>query len=149
MNTRTVLIVCIVSILAAAARAQVSNYLGSSAVNAKGIRHAATEYPRNHPPWRDDCIKAVGPEYPYTDRQRRHMGTGLYRQYIDLNTGAVTNVAVVKSTGVATLDNSAVAAFRKWRYKPSKWKEIDLPVTFTIMSSPPRLPPGAKPLPKS
>jgi hypothetical protein len=77
------------------------------------------------------------------------MGTGLYRQYIDLKTGAVTNVAVVKSTGVATLDNSAMAAFGKWRYKPGKWKEIDLPVTFTMMSRPPRLPPGAKALPKS
>jgi TonB family protein len=149
MNTRTLLIVCIVSILGAVAKAQISDYLDSSAVDAKGVRHAATAYPRNHPPWRDDCIKAVGPEYPYTDRQRGHMGTGLYRQYVDLKTGVVTNVAVVKSTGVATLDNSAVAAFRKWRYKPGKWKEVDLPVTFTIMSRPPRLPPGAKALPNS
>jgi len=68
---------------------------------------------------------------------------------VDLKTGAVTNVAVVKSTGVATLDNSAVTAFRKWRYRSGKWKEVDLPVTFTIMSRPPRLPPGATPLPKS
>jgi len=147
MNTRALLIISIVSILQPLARAQVSDYLATSAVDAKGIRHTATEYPRNHPAWRDDCIKAVGPEYSYADRQRRNMGTGLYRLYIDLKTGDVTSVAVVKSTGVATLDTSAMTAFRKWRYKPGKWKQIDLPVTFTLF--PPRLSPDAVRLPKA
>jgi hypothetical protein len=48
---RTLPIVSVVSILAVAASAQVSDY----AIDAKGIRHSGAEYPRNHRPWRDDC----------------------------------------------------------------------------------------------
>jgi TonB family protein len=147
MNKCILVIACIISVLSATATTQVTDYGSSSAVDAKGMRHTAGEYPRGHLPWRADCIKAVGPEYPYVDRQRRNMGTGLYRQYIDLKSGAITNIAVLRSTGVASLDNSAMAALRKWRYKPGTWKQIDMPVTFTLF--PPRLSPHAVRLPKS
>jgi len=141
-----------VSILSLAASAQVNQYISSmgvAAVDDKGVRHAATEYPRNHPPWLDDCVKAVGPDYPYDDRRRHHTGVGWYRLYVDLRTGAVTKVAILKSSGYTRLDNCVVAAFQKWRYKPGKWKEIDTPVTFTLGSSPPPLPPGSIRLPKA
>jgi hypothetical protein len=40
-------------------------------------------------------------------------------------------VTVVRSTGFAELDTSAVAALRQWRWKPGKWKEIEMAVEFT------------------
>ena len=115
----------------------------SSAVDAKGIRHFSEKYPRNVPPWIRDRIKAFAPDYPNRDRAERNEGTGVFRLILDLKTGAVTRVTIVKSTGFATLDRSTIAAFRRWRWKPGKWKEIEMPVRFTMSWRPPKLPPGA------
>jgi TonB family protein len=126
-------------------------YLGSkggSAVDIKGVRHTASEYPGHHPPWLDDRLLAVAPNYPYADRARYHQGVGVFRLTLDPRTGAVSKVAMLKSTAFASLDGSAVASFRRWRWKPGKWKEIDMPITFEMASGPPRrLPPGAARLP--
>jgi TonB family protein len=72
---------------------------------------------------------------------------GIFRLTLDLKTGAVTRVTIVKSTGFLTLDRAAMAAFRRWRWKPGKWKEIDMPIRFSLSSSRPRLPPGAVRIP--
>jgi TonB family protein len=119
----------------------------SSAVDAQGIRHHGSDYGRKRAPWMDDAIKAVAPRYPYEARARHQFGSGLVRVTLDLSTGLVAKVTMIKSTGLPVLDNSAADAFRQWRWKPGKWKEVDLPITFTMVSSPPRLPPGAKTLP--
>jgi TonB family protein len=121
----------------------------TSAVDAKGVRHSWLAHSRGNPPWIQDGAKLIGPDYPYWDRAQHHEGVGLFRLYLDLKTGAVTRVAVLKSTGFSTLDNCAVAAFRKSLWKPGKWKEIDQPVTFKMVSQPPQLPPGAIRLPRS
>jgi TonB family protein len=109
-------------------------FLGSgqetSAVDAKGVRHSVPS--ETAAPWLNDRIKAVAPEYPYADRARHHVGSGRFHLYLDLATGGVTQIRITKSTGFASLDQSAVAALRQWRWKPGRWKEIDLPVTFTI-----------------
>lgn len=91
--------------------------------------------------------KRLAPDYPLRDRFQRSEGTGIFRLMLDLKTGAVTGVAMVKSTGFVTLDRNAIAAFRRWRWKPGKWKEIEIPITFTMSPSPPRLPPGAVRIP--
>jgi len=57
------------------------------------------------------------------------------RVTLDMTTGSVSKVAMVQSTGVAALDNSAMKALRQWQWKPGKWKEIDVPITFAM--SPP------------
>ena len=75
------------------------------------------------------------PEYPYEDRARRHQGDGLFRITLDPKTGLVTQVTVIKSTGFASLDNSAVAAIRKWRWKPGRWKEVDMPIRFNYSTT--------------
>jgi TonB family protein len=123
----------------------------NTAVDVKGVRHTAREYRDHRPPWNfADRVKAVGAEYPYADRQRYHQGNGLFRITIDPNTGAVAHVTVLRSTGYHTLDNSAVVALSRWRWKPSTWKEVDFPITFQMASRPPtRLQPGASPLPRS
>ena len=81
----------------------------------------------------DDRVKAIAPTYPYRNRQLHHEGKGWFQLTLDLRTGYVSKVAVVKSTGFKALDESAVAAFLQWRWKPGKWKEIDIQVAFTIV----------------
>ena len=118
----------------------------TSAVDAKGVRHSARSGQRA--PWLYDRVKAVGPEYPYADRARHHMGIGRFHLVLDLKTGSVANVTVIKSTGFPTLDAAAIAALRQWRWKPNSWKEIELPVTFEMAQMQTyALPPGAVPLP--
>ena len=104
----------------------------SSAVDAKGVRHRGEEYPNRLSPWYRDIIKSVAPDYSYNDRLRRNQGKGVFRLMLDLNNGAVTGVSIVRSTGCLTLDNSAVDALWHWRWKPGKWREIEMPVRFTL-----------------
>jgi TonB family protein len=49
-----------------------------------------------------------------------------------MKTGTVETVTVEQSTGVGSLDNSAIAALRKWRMKPGKLKEIVVPIIFSM-----------------
>ena len=104
----------------------------ASAVDIKGQRHLGSrDFPGLQEPWiADRIVYLPHPKYSYEDRLRRHQGNGLFRATLDPRTGLVTQVTVVKSTGFASLDNSAVAAIRKWRWKPQRWKEIDIPVRF-------------------
>ena len=120
---------------------------GGSAVDAKGARYDGKNYP-HLVPWMKDVTKTLAPEYPDEERKRRHEGVGLFRFTLDLKTGAVSKVTVIKSTGFSQLDRSAVLAYRRWRWKPGKWREITINTRFTIDSRPPApTPPGAIPLP--
>jgi len=58
-------------------------------------------------------------------------GIGVVRVTLDLSTGNVSKAAMVRSTGVPAIDNSAMEGFRQWQWKPGKWKEIDVPIIFT------------------
>lgn len=105
----------------------------ASAVDIKGQRYLGSrDFPGLHEPWIADRIVYRHPEYPYDDRARYHQGDGLFRITLDPKTGLVTQVTVIKSTGFASLDNSAVAAIRKWRWKPGRWKEVDMPIRFQM-----------------
>lgn len=106
--------------------------LESSAVDVIGIRHRPSDYGDKRTPWMADRIKFVQPNYPTEARARQIQGTGLFRIALDINTGSVSNVAVVKSTGSSVLDDSAIRAIRLWRWRPSKWKEVEIPVAFTL-----------------
>ena len=119
-----------------------------SAVDAKGNRHTIAAQSGRFAPWVQDCVKCVAPYYSYEDRRLRHTGEGWFRIYLDLQTGVVTQIEVLKSTGFATLDDSAIAAFRRSQWKPGKWKQIDMPVRF-ILATPSALPPGSVRLPSS
>lgn len=109
-----------------------TQFSGTGAVDAKGVRHSASNDGRNPPPWVLDNTNAVVPYGPSrSDRFPGPQGRGLFQLQLDLKTGSVTKVTVVKSTGFAQLDDLAVAALRKWRWKPGKWKEIEMAVAFT------------------
>jgi TonB family protein len=119
-----------------------------SAVDAAGRRHSAAEYPGKRPPWADDIVQAFAPEYRFRDRFLRHEGVGVFRLTLDQPTGRVTKVTTLKSTGFATLDDSAASAFRRFQWKPRLWREIVMPVGFQMTAGlSRRLPPGAIPLP--
>ena len=115
---------------------------GASAVDAKGMRHTESAHSRGLAPWMQDRVKSIAPYYPYEDRRLHHTGIGLFRLYLDLKTGFVREVTVLKSTGFATLDNAAITTFRGWRWRPSLWKEIDIPVNYTLSHGSPTPPPA-------
>src|SRR5262245_27348322 len=87
----------------------------SNAVDANGIHHRPSDYGDKNAPWMADRIKFVQPDYPAGARARHNQGTGFFRATLDLKTGSVTNVSVLKSTGSSELDTSAARAIRQWR----------------------------------
>jgi TonB family protein len=122
------------------------NRLAGNAVDANGLPHSARDYPSGHAPWLDDRIAVVAPKYPLEDLRLHHEGVGWFRFVLDLHTGRVKQVLLIKSTGFSSLDRSAIAAFREWRWKPGKWREVELSTNFTMSGSPP-LAPGALKIP--
>ena len=106
--------------------------LDGSAVDSQGVRHRTRDYGRTTPPSLNERIEAFAPDYPYADQTQRREGTGLFRLVLDLKTGYVTQVAMLKSTGFVTLDRCAVKALQGWRWRPGRWREIDMPVKFTL-----------------
>jgi TonB family protein len=82
-------------------------------------------------PWHADVLKHEWGEYPYQARSRRLEGTGWFRLQLRLD-GSVADVKVMESTGASILDQSAVAAFFRWRFKPGKWKWVDEPMWFSV-----------------
>jgi TonB family protein len=152
MNSRAIILIGCVAIFLFpfVDAAGTSAYLGSQgtrALDAKGVWHNGNDYARKHPPWLDDVLKGVGPQYPYQDRARHNQGVGLFRLTLDLHTGVVTNVSIIRSTGFRTLDDSAIAAFRKWRWKSGKWNIVEIPITFRMGNPSEPLPDGATLLP--
>jgi len=107
--------------------------LVASAVDAAGKRYVGSrDLPGLNEPWTRDRIKFVAPDYPYGDRAKHPQGDGFFRISIDLKTGLVTQVSILKSTGYASLDASALAAIREWRWKPGRWQQVDMPTRFTM-----------------
>jgi TonB family protein len=105
----------------------------SAGVDAKGVRHTWRGSLGNPPPYVSDSTKRVTIVYPYDARKARREGAGFFRLQIDLATGNVIKVTILKSTGAAILDKAALSAFRGWKFKPRTWKEIDVPVKFSLM----------------
>ena len=135
MKLRTLLVIpLLVASFGLQAKAEMYAFpgIGQSAVDAAGVRYDAKSYPGRRPPWDYDRVKTVAPDYPDQDRRQRHMGSGWFRLYLDLKTGAVIKVDTIRSTGFTTLDQSAISAFRRWHWKPGKWKQIDVPITFVL-----------------
>lgn len=116
---------------------------GSAGVDAKGVRHTWDAGSTKQSPWEADIAKLVPPEYPYQARKYRQEGSGLFRLQFDLATGKVIKATVLRSTGVVMLDNKALWALRRWQMKPGRWRELDVPISFSL--SPPR----PLPLPKT
>jgi TonB-like protein len=81
-----------------------------------------------------DALFAPRPRYPLpyatgdpSEFARELKGDGLYRLDIDLATGHVRNITVVKSTGSKFLDEMTTAVFGRWRFRAGMWKQVILP----------------------
>lgn len=75
------------------------------------------------------------PDYPYEARSRKLTGSGVCVVSVDAASGNVTDATMAVSTGSPILDNSAVSAFRRWRFKPGALSKAKIPVTFTLTGS--------------
>jgi TonB family protein len=76
-------------------------------------------------------VKAFQPNYPEAAVAQHKKGSGWFRLTIDRPTGKVTEVKVLKSTGVKILDDSAAAAFMQWKAKPNRLDHAVVPANFT------------------
>ena len=91
----------------------------------------------------DDVLYSVSPRYPRILQSERIGGTGRFRMMVDFKTGKVTDVLILKTTGSDALDREAIFALRRWRFKPGKARQVDLPITFYNGKEPLVLVPGS------
>jgi len=78
------------------------------------------------------ALSAPRPEYPYEARRSRITGSGVAAISVDVASGGVSDVVMEASTGSPVLDNAAVTAFRRWRFKPGTVSRLRTPITFTL-----------------
>jgi TonB family protein len=78
------------------------------------------------------ATSAPRPEYPYEARSRHIMGSGVCVVTVDVASGSVTDASMAQSIGNPILDNSAVSAFRRWKFKPGTVSKVKIPITFTM-----------------
>jgi len=78
------------------------------------------------------AINSPRPPYPYEARSKRITGSGVIVATVDPGSGDVTNASVAKSTGSSILDDAAVSAFRRWRFRPGTVSKVNIPITFTL-----------------
>ena len=78
------------------------------------------------------AINSPRPVYPYEAKARHIMGSGVCVVTVDTGSGAVTDASMAQSIGSPILDNSAVSAFRQWRFRPGTVSKVKIPITFTM-----------------
>src|SRR5690349_18066521 len=74
-------------------------------------------------------FKGIVLSAPGITNSQNTSATAMYRLAIDTKTGTVTQVSVMKHGG-GNNDNNAIAAFKRWKFKPGSIKQMDVPVTF-------------------
>jgi TonB family protein len=125
-------VVAVMALAQVASAGQMVSYIAMPtgvgyATDAKGVR-----YPNAI------CVKDVRhlyqPQYPYratlgAAEARDIKGSGMFRLSIDVNTGLVTQVTIIKSMGDRGLDNASINAFKRWVFRPRKWQEVIIPTT--------------------
>ena len=78
------------------------------------------------------AVSAPRPDYPYEARTRGITGKGVAELTVDASTGTVTQARMAESTGSPVLDDAAVTAFRRWRFKPGNYSPaVHIPITYT------------------
>jgi len=77
-------------------------------------------------------ISAPRPEYPLEAGARHFTGSGIALLEIDRKTGYVTAARMLKSTGHVILDNAALSAFMRWRFKPGIVHQIRILINYTM-----------------
>lgn len=101
-------------------------YLG---IDAKGVRHESKES-AGDAPWMRDLKHARMPRPLRGNRARWSQGVGIFRITIEPGTGAAREVTILRSTGIAAFDRSALLALKLWRWKPGTWAQVEVPIFF-------------------
>ena len=65
-----------------------------------------------------DILEAPTPWYPDVAERRHIHGSGVFLLRTNIQSGRVTQVIVGQTTGNPLLDDEAVKALRRWRFKP-------------------------------
>jgi TonB family protein len=78
------------------------------------------------------AVYAPRPPYPELARAQGITGSGVVRVSVDPSSGVVTAARMQLSTGHSFLDDVALAAFRKWRFKPGTVSQVRIPITFSM-----------------
>src|SRR4051812_47245246 len=95
------------------------------------------QVPAGTRPGKAVAIDAPRPEYPAEARKHHWVGVGWYLMHIEDSTGRVTSVDVLQSTGHRILDSAAVAALRKWTFRPhTGLTALKTPITFSEPATP-------------
>jgi TonB family C-terminal domain len=76
------------------------------------------------------AIYTPRPDYPSEARSQRITGSGVCVVSVDPRNGSVTEASMAQSTGDPRLDNAAISAFRKWRFKPGTVLKVKIPIEF-------------------
>jgi TonB family protein len=77
------------------------------------------------------ALASPAPAYPEEAQKAKLTGSGLYQLRIN-QAGAITAVAIVRTSGSAVLDNAAKTTFRKWRFKPGIFTSVRIPVSWSV-----------------
>src|SRR4026207_153777 len=72
------------------------------------------------------------PQYPEEALTKRITGLGRCELLFAVNTGKVTHVSVLESSGSKILDDAAAKTYRRWRARPGKISRMRVPFTFTF-----------------
>jgi TonB family protein len=124
--------------------------LALSCVLRLAAQHSIGYVDGNHQEWKRDLDYMEAPAYPAVAKRWHVQGAGVFRVSIDINIGRVTDVAVLKSTGYGVLDGSAIRTLKLWRWKPGKYRSVNVPISFKLDPRWAKKPfPGASPLPRS
>jgi TonB family protein len=79
------------------------------------------------------AIYAPKPDYPAEARARHLTGSGVVMLDVDVATGEVMSAHMLQSMGHKILDDAALDAFRKWRFKPGKAApHIKIPIRYSM-----------------
>jgi TonB family protein len=73
-------------------------------------------------------------------------GKGVVLVTIDQQTGKVTGVRMLESTGSKQLDGAALEAYSQWRFQPGTGSQVKIPIEFATRPKPPA-PKGTAPQP--
>jgi TonB family protein len=73
-------------------------------------------------------INAPDPVIPAVARQQRTQG--VYVLEISVARGIVDNVRVLQSSGQKILDDAAIEALLKWRFRPRSVYKVSVPIDF-------------------
>ena len=82
------------------------------------------------------AVYAPRPAYPSEAREKHLTGRGIVLVNVDSSTGNATSAQMLTSTGYKILDDSALEAFRQWRFKPGGQRKVRIPINFVMQGSP-------------